>query len=108
MCQATYQVGCDIGAETFYLQESYLGEKSIAHSTDEFRFSTFGEIRQQRVIMFVKKDPGGGLMTESRTDFINHSYAQSIDAWELHKDKRKKRRTRIINMYDNWVGEGQI
>lgn len=45
---------------------------------------------------------------ETRSDPIDHPYIQVVDVWELDSQKKKKRKTRIVNVYDNWVGRDQI
>lgn len=107
VCQATFQVGLDIGAEILCLQEPYLGEKGMVHPAYEFRFSNIGETRQQRVAVGVRKDIQGRIVVESRSDIIEHPYIQVLDVWELDIQKKKKRKSRIVNVYDNWIGEGQ-
>jgi len=47
------------------------------------------------------------LIIESRTDLIDHPYALVHDIWDLYRGTRaKKRRTRLINLYDNKIGLG--
>jgi hypothetical protein len=47
------------------------------------------------------------LIIEARTDLINHPYALVLDIWDLQPNiKTKKRRTRLINIYDNRIGLG--
>ena len=42
---------------------------------------------------------------ESRSDLVNHPYFLAIDVWELHpQSKQKRRKTRLINCYDNRIG----
>lgn len=72
VCQATFQVGLDIGAEILCLQEPYLGGTGMVHPAYEFRFSPVGELRQQRVAVGVKKDLGGRMIVENRSDLISH------------------------------------
>ena len=43
---------------------------------------------------------------ETRSDLVDHPYIQVIDIWELDLGGNKSRKTRIINVYDNWVGDG--
>lgn len=45
-------------------------------------------------------------MVETRSDLIDHPYIQIVDVWELDEKNKKKRWTRIVNVYDNWVGCG--
>lgn len=108
VCQATFQVGVEIGAELLCIQEPCLGEKGMVHPAYEIVLGNVGDRRQQRVAMGVKKDLGGRLIVENRSDLVNHPYIQVFDVWELDSSRKKKRKTRIVNVYDNWVGEGQI
>ena len=108
VCQATFQVGKEIGAEILCLQEPYIGSGGMSHPAYDFRFSTVGERRQQRVAIGIKKDLGGRIMAETRSDLVDHPYIQVVDVWELDIHKKKKRRTRLVNIYDNWVGRGQL
>lgn len=66
-----------------------------------------GELRQQRAAIAVKKDLGRKIIVESRSDLVDHSYIQVMDLWELDHQKRKYRRTQLVNVYDNWIGNGQ-
>ncbi|KAI0996243.1 hypothetical protein K3495_g11936 [Podosphaera aphanis] len=47
-------------------------------------------------------------MAETRSDLVDHPYIQVVDVWELDIHKKKKRRTRLVNIYDNWIGRGQL
>lgn len=80
----------------------------MRHPAYDFRYSNVGEQRQQRVALGVKKDVGGRMIVETRSDLIDHPYIQVVDVWELDSQKKKKRKTRIVNVYDNWVGRDQI
>ena len=47
------------------------------------------------------------LIIEARTDLLNHPYALVLDIWDIQPvTKTKKRRTRLINVYDNRIGLG--
>lgn len=108
MCQATLQVGKEIGAEILCLQEPYIGSGGMSHPTYDFRYSNLGEQRQERVALGVKKDSRGRIMVETRSDLIDYPYIQVVDVWELDSQRKKKRKTRIVNVYDNWVGRDQV
>jgi hypothetical protein len=44
------------------------------------------------------------IIIEVRTDLINYSYALVLDIWDIQPViKTKKRRTRLINVYDNRI-----
>ncbi|POS82736.1 hypothetical protein EPUL_004709 [Erysiphe pulchra] len=103
----TFQVDIEIGADMLCLQEPYIGSEGMNHLAYDFRFSNVGEHRQQRVALGVKKDLEGRLIVETRSYLIDHPYLQVVDVWELNTQRNKKRRTRIVKIYDNWVGRGQ-
>lgn len=44
------------------------------------------------------------IIAESRSDIVDHPYLQLMDEWELDSMNKKKRRTRMANVFDNWVG----
>ena len=52
------------------------------------------------MVLGVKKDICGRVIVETRSELIDHPYIQVVDVWELDKQK-KKRLTRIVNVYDN-------
>ena len=60
---------------------------------------------EKRVLIAIKKDLLTRIITESRSDLVNHPYYMALDVWELHpKSKKKMRKTRLINCYDNKIG----
>lgn len=50
------------------------------------------------------------IIVEAKTGIINHPYIQVLDVWELGKTAgaKKKRRTGIINVYDNHLHANQV
>ncbi|POS88401.1 hypothetical protein EPUL_000062 [Erysiphe pulchra] len=88
--------------------ELYLGGKGMIHPAYDFQFSNVGELRQQRAAVGVRRDLGERIVVETRSDLVDHPYIQAIDIWELDSQQKKKRKTRLVNVYDNWVGEGQV
>lgn len=106
--QASFQVGVEIGAEIIYLQESYIGAESLIHPAYEFRLSKIGELRQQQFTVDIKMDIAERIIVESRSDIIDHPYIQVMDVQELDSIKKKKKRTRTANLYDNGVRENLI
>ena len=79
----------------------------MVHPAYEFRFSYMGELRQQLVAVGVKKYLGGRMILEIRLDLVDHLYIQVMDIWELDSQRKRKRKTKIVNIYHNWVEEGQ-
>jgi hypothetical protein len=49
------------------------------------------------------------VITESRSDLVNYPYFLAIDVWKLYlQSKQKRRKTRLINCYDNRIGPNII
>ena len=47
------------------------------------------------------------IIIKARTDLINHPYVLILNIWDIQPiTKTKKRRTRLINVYDNRIGLG--
>ena len=106
VCQATFQVGVEIEADFICLQEPYVGMRGMSHPAYDFVMGNAGETRQQRVAFGIKKDIRANVIVETRSDLVDHPYIQIIDIWELDLCGNKSRKTRIINLYDDWVGDG--
>lgn len=48
------------------------------------------------------------IIVEAKTDIINHPYIKVLNVWELEeRGGRKKRRTRIVNVYGNHLQPDQ-
>lgn len=57
----------------------------------------------------VRKDILNRVIIDNRTDLVSHPYCSVLDIKELHSLTRKVlRRTRVVNLYDNQVGRGQV
>lgn len=62
-----------------------------------------------RVLTAVRKDVLSKVIIDNQIDLISHSYCSVLDIKELHPLSRKVlRKTRVVNLYDNKVGRGQI
>lgn len=46
------------------------------------------------------------IIVENRTDLIDHHYFLGLDIPEIDGQSRSGRRTRVVNVYDNQVGQG--
>lgn len=79
VCQAIFQAGVDIGAEILCLQDTYFGEKGMAHPAYIFRFGNMGKSRQQRVAAGVKIHRVGRMIVETCSDLIKHLYICVMD-----------------------------
>lgn len=102
---AAFETGLTLKAAFICLQEPYNGIYSFSHPGYEIRWPEKGKNSEKRVLIAVKKDLLNKIITESRSDLINHPYFLAIDVWELHpQSQRKLRKTRLINCYDNRIG----
>lgn len=62
-----------------------------------------------RVLITVKKDILDKVVIENQTDLISYPYCFCLDIKELDPQSGKNlRKTRIINLYNNKVGQGQL
>ena len=59
--------------------------------------------------MVVRKDILNKVIIDNRTDLVSHPYCSILDIKELHQLTRKVlSKTRVVNLYNNKVGRGQI
>lgn len=58
--------------------------------------------------MAARKNILNNVIEENRTDLVSHPYCLAVDITEFAPlSQRRKRKTRIINVYDNKIREGQ-
>lgn len=78
----------------------------ITHSA--FNFYWPGGIRfDARVLTAVKKELVNKIMVENKTDLVDHPYFLALDIRDMDSRLNKPaRRTRVVNAYDNRVGQG--
>jgi hypothetical protein len=99
------EAGLQRQADIVCLQEPYI--------VREFQYSAYliywlekGEHKYYRVLIAIRKTLLASKIIEARTDLINHPYILALDIWDLDKSRNHARRIRIVNCYDNWLGEG--
>ena len=57
----------------------------------------------------VRKDIPNNIIVENRTDLLSHPYCIYLDIKEIDgQTERCLRKTRVINLYDNKIGRGQL
>ena len=57
----------------------------------------------------IRKDIPNTIMVENRTDLISHLYCICLDIKEIDEQtERRLRKTRVINLYDNKIGQEQL
>lgn len=54
----------------------------------------------------VKRDLLNKIIVEHRTDLVNHPYFMLLEIRDLDLSKQPRRKTRVLNAYDNRVGQG--
>ena len=60
------------------------------------------------VLVAVRKDLLNETIVENQIDFVNYSYSMMLDITERDiYAKEQKRKTKIVNVYDNKLGERQ-
>jgi hypothetical protein len=104
---AALETGIQRKAEIVCFQEPFVA-REFSHPGYVCYWPQEGARRDARVVVAVRRDLLSSQAVEVRTDLINHPYMLAVNIWELERSsKRRLRRTRIINCYDNWIGEGQ-
>jgi ribonuclease HI len=97
--QAALQTALQKEAAIACLQEPpVLGGYPISHPGFVFYWPE-GPREHARVLTAVRKDLVNKLVINARTDLVNHPYFVVIDVLE------GDRCTRLVNCYDNWLGE---
>ena len=96
-------------ASVVCIQEPFLGNRSLVHAGFNLYWPTGTDNRRDmRVLIAVKKDILHKIVIDNRTDLISHPYYLCLDIKEFDLQSGKNlRKTRIVNLYDNKVGEGQ-
>jgi hypothetical protein len=97
---AALELGLELGAGLVCLQEPYV-EGTFSH-TGFLLYWPEGERRDCRVATAVRRGQGPNLRTEARLDLARHPYLLVLDVTE------GPRLTRVVNCYDNWLGEGAV
>lgn len=102
---ATLEAGLELGVGLVCLQEPYVG-REFRHVGYQIYWPEAGAQGNRRMAVAIRRDLFNQAVVEARTDLIDHPYIMAVDIWERGRAKEKKRRTRVINCYDNWVGPG--
>ena len=104
------EAGLGLNAAVVCIQEPFLGKHNISHSGFNLYWPSGTENRKDmRVLTAVRKDMLSKVVVENRTDLVSHPYCMVLDIREPHPQAGKAfRRTRVVNLYDNKVGKGQL
>jgi len=102
---AALEAGLSLKADIVCLQEPYI-DREFRHGGFLIHWPEKAEQRNKRVAIAIRRDLTDQMNIEARTDLINHPYIMALDVWELEESPQRspKRRTRLVNCYDNWVG----
>lgn len=102
------ETALSLGALMVRIQEPFIGNRTISHSG--FNLYWLADRRNWediRVLTAVRKDIADNVILENRSDLASRPYCLIVDVKELHPRTRKPiRRTRVVNIYDNSVGQG--
>lgn len=103
---AALETSLSIGAGIVCLQEPFIGSRSISHGA--FNFYWPGGLRNEvRVLTAIKKELVNKIIVDNRTDLVDHPYFLTLDIRDVDSRTNKPaRRTRVVNAYDNRVGQG--
>lgn len=74
----------------------------MSHLAYDIRMRTTGKGKEQRGTIELAVSMRWRLIEEAQTDIIDHSHIMVVHLWELEKaSAKKKRKTRVVNIYDN-------
>ena len=87
-----------------------LGNRSISHAAYNLYWPSGTSNRKNMwSLTAVKKDILDKVTIENRTDLVSHPYCTALDRKEIDgKPQKHIRKTRVVNLYDNRIGKGQV
>lgn len=96
--------------QELYAYKNRFGVIEISHLGFNLYWPSGTDSRKDmRVLTAVRKDIVSQIIIENRTDLVSHPYCMVLDIKELHPQSGKSlRKTRIVNLYDNKIGSGQL
>ena len=102
---AALEAGLGLEASVVCIQEPFLGNRSLAHAGFILYWPSGTDDRKDmRVLIAVRKDILNKVIIENRTDLVSHPYCIVLDIRELNPVSGKYSRTRVVNLYDNKIG----
>lgn len=102
---SSLETALSLGAGIVCLQEPFIGKRSISHGAFNF-YCPGGEKTEARVLTAIKKELVDKIIVENRTYLIDHPYFLALDIREIDSQTRSRKRTRVVNVYDNQVRQG--
>ncbi len=105
---STLEAGLGLEASVVCIQKPFLGNRSLAHAGFNLYWpSGTGDRKDMRVLITVKRDILNKIIIENRTDLVSHPYCIVLDIRERSPGSGKySRRTRVVNLYYNKIGNG--
>jgi hypothetical protein len=76
---AAFEIGLALNAAFIYLQEPYVGVYTFSHPDYEIKWPEKGENKEKRVLIIIRKDLLTKVITEIRSDLVNHPYVLTLD-----------------------------
>ena len=102
---ASLETAISVGADIICFQELFLGNKNITHSTFNFYYLERSKT-DARILMALKKELVNKIIIENWTDLLNYPYFLALDILDVEDQSWKPtRRTRVVNIYGNCVGQ---
>ncbi|KHN93671.1 Endonuclease/exonuclease/phosphatase [Metarhizium album ARSEF 1941] len=102
---AALEAALERGVEVACLQEPHVGKRhTICHPGFQLRYPECAK-QDARVALAIRNDALDRYVFEERTDLVNSPHVQCLDIWET-TNRRKTRRTRLINIYNKARVEG--
>jgi hypothetical protein len=76
---AAFETDLALNAAFIYLQEPYVGVYTFSHPDYEIKWPEKGENKEQRVLIVIRKDLLTKVITETRSDLVNHPYVLALN-----------------------------
>ena len=107
---STLETAISLGASMVCIQEPFIENRNISHSGFNLYWPISGENRKDIwVLTAVWKEIANNVVLDNWSNLANHPYCLIFDIEELYLRTRKSiGKTRVINMYDNYIEQGYI
>ena len=107
---STLEARLGLDAVVVCIQKPFLGNRSILHFGFNLYWPSGTDNRKvMRVLTAVRKDILHKVTVENRTDLVSHPYCIVLDIRELNPVSGEySRKTRVVNLYDNKIGNGCV
>ncbi len=104
------KTGLGLEASVVCIQEPFLGNQSLAHvGFNLYSPSRTDNRKDMRVLIAVRKDILNKVIVKNRTNLVSHPYCIVLDIRELNSVSGEySRKTRVVNLYDNKIGNGCV